>query len=564
MKRKLQSDEAPHLSPIAEEAAPAGTHSRLQHPSSKLATTHTTTLPIPSTPSRRKRNLPDQGTGTPQASLGKSIFKTPSKQAVNSGKDDGDPWDTGIVRNADKSARRKGARIMIQKAMNGALSDDDDDEGENLLASKIYSQLGLGEEVEDDEEAQDVEDGLLDEEEGGNTQGSKSPRKKRTTKNRIQEKYEPPPLEGFESYFEQHRRGAKTSNSTLAGLAQLDLGDYYRLLREYPLPHEDERAMLLDVHRENFGQWAFELSQGFNVMLYGYGSKRQLLMGFAAKVYSPKNHIVVVNGYVPSVTTRDILNNIFATILGVEHRWKLGSNPHDMLDKLIGLLDGEENDKNNDEDNDKDTSTRFPSDARITLIIHSLDGESLRADRHQSLLSRLASHPRVSLVASTDHIKAPLLWDSAKVSQFNFLWHDATTFQHYSSSEASVEEVLYMGGSGRAGGTKGVKYVLASLPQNAKDLYRILVSHQLQSMEEDGAGRAGEGGEMYGVEYKVLYQMGVEEFICSNDMAFRTLLKEFHDHQMVTSKKDVQGTEVLWAPFRKEELESILEDIMVA
>ena len=30
---------------------------------------------------------------------------------------------------------------------------------------------------------------------------------------------------------------------------------------------------------------------------------------------------------------------------------------------------------------------------------------------------------------------------------------------------------------------------------------------------------------------------------------------------MVTSKKDSQGTEVLWAPFRKEDLENVLEEI---
>lgn len=30
---------------------------------------------------------------------------------------------------------------------------------------------------------------------------------------------------------------------------------------------------------------------------------------------------------------------------------------------------------------------------------------------------------------------------------------------------------------------------------------------------------------------------------------------------MVTSKKDTLGTEVLWAPFRKEDLESIIEDL---
>lgn len=37
----------------------------------------------------------------------------------------------------------------------------------------------------------------------------------------------------------------------------------------------------------------------------------------------------------------------------------------------------------------------------------------------------------------------------------------------------------------------------------------------------------------------------------------------FYDHQMVTSRKDLQGTETLWAPFKREELESILEDLLL-
>lgn len=31
---------------------------------------------------------------------------------------------------------------------------------------------------------------------------------------------------------------------------------------------------------------------------------------------------------------------------------------------------------------------------------------------------------------------------------------------------------------------------------------------------------------------------------------------------MIVSKKDSQGTEVMWAPFEKDELESILEDLV--
>jgi origin recognition complex subunit 2 len=40
-----------------------------------------------------------------------------------------------------------------------------------------------------------------------------------------------------------------------------------------------------------------------------------------------------------------------------------------------------------------------------------------------------------------------------------------------------------------------------------------------------GGGAAG-GGEEVAVEYRMLYNKAVEEFICSSEMAFRTLLKE--------------------------------------
>lgn len=36
----------------------------------------------------------------------------------------------------------------------------------------------------------------------------------------------------------------------------------------------------------------------------------------------------------------------------------------------------------------------------------------------------------------------------------------------------------------------------------------------------------------------------------------------FHDHQIIESRKDALGTELLSIPFRREELEAILEDLM--
>jgi hypothetical protein len=78
----------------------------------------------------------------------------------------------------------------------------------------------------------------------------------------------------------------------------------------------------------------------------------------------------------------------------------------------------------------------------------------------------------------------------------------------------------------RVGGKEGVAFVLRSLPENAKSLFRLLVSEVLVMMD-DGGGVGGGGAESTGVEYRIIYNKAVEEFICSSEMAFRTLLKEY-------------------------------------
>lgn len=65
-----------------------------------------------------------------------------------------------------------------------------------------------------------------------------------------------------------------------------------------------------------------------------------------------------------------------------------------------------------------------------------------------------------------------------------------------------------------------------------------------------------------GVAYNTLYQKAVEDFICSSEMGFRGLLKEFLDHEMVVARRDGAGGEVLGTPFRREELEVVLEGLI--
>jgi len=501
------------------------------------------------TPNKASASVTNGATPKKQL-LGKKLFATPVKA-----NEDGDENDTPrIERNANRSARRKSTRTLIERTILGNTSDNDEEDED--IAQQIYDseEDGMGQDANEDMgEAKDETTVPETPSKRGRKKGSKVQRRSPTP---------PQDLTAHEKYFFQNRGGrAKTSNNNLSSLALLDHEEYFTRARNLKDPHADDINFLEQLHAESFNQWQFELSQDFSICAFGWGSKRSLLMQFADHIYKSqtdhaKAKIVIVNGYVDNLTVKDVLNTVASAI--AERGHKLGSQPAEMLENLVALL---EEDKSRD----------------VTLIIHSIDRVPLRKSATQTILSRLSAHPQIHLIASADHPSFPLLWDSSLRSAYNFLFHDCTTFQPSSSEVDTVDEVHdLLGRSGRrVGGKEGVSFVLKSLPENAKNLFKVLIGEQLVAMDEGpGAMLDGEEGEdgidqrtgnyrktEVGVEYRVLYQKAVEEFICSNEMNFRTLLKEFHDHQMIQSRKDGLGTEVLSVPFRKEELETILEDI---
>ncbi|KAK2602536.1 hypothetical protein N8I77_009057 [Diaporthe amygdali] len=484
-------------------------------------------------------NEADESKSTPRAArtaLSKTKPETPRRVNAASGVDT-----PGRRTIADRSARRKSARALINRVVDDATSDDE--AGDEGLAREIFE--SSGDEIAQDEEGQDedVEDGA----------GSAAPTPSKSVRGRkrkaVARKKSPTPprdLPPHEMYFFQNKPGlAKTSNNTLASLDLLTHDEYFSILRDLKDPHDADIKFLEDLHAESFGQWEFELAEGFSLCLYGYGSKRPLLHRFAkhlhSKVSSTQAHkIVILNGYVRTISIREVLSTISSA---VDPSYKLTSgNPVALLQDVLSLL----------------TS----SETTLTLILNSADAPPLRKSSFYTILSQLAGHPHIRLACSVDTPDFPLLWDSGQRSAFNFVFHDCTTFARRSAAELEVvDEVHELLGrkARRVGGKDGVAFVLKSLPDNAKNLFRLLVGEILVALEDEGVGM---GGENPGVEYRMLYNKAVEEFICSSEMAFRTLLKEFHDHQMITSRKDVLGTELLSLPFRKEELEAILEDLM--
>ncbi|RYP68372.1 hypothetical protein DL769_005526 [Monosporascus sp. CRB-8-3] len=499
------------------------------------------------TPSKRNKHHPDTNgeAATPGSRKGKvkdGNVETPSKATPSRLR--GTPkGETPRWRRNDRSARKKSARALIEKVVAGDTSDEEEDE---VIARQIYES---SEEV--DEESSETEEraGELEEPSEAATP-SKTPggRKKKTlTRKRRKSPTPPRDLPPHEVYFAQNRPGrAKTSNNTLASLQLLTHEEFFSTLHKYKNPHAEDIEFLQSIHIESFPQWIFELSQGFSVCLYGYGAKRSLLNKFAQYIYdkSPDrdtHKIVIVNGYIHRTSLREILGTI-ASAVDRFHKLPAG-NPSAMLDNLKALLSSH--------------------GVRVTVILNSIDAHPMRRAGVQPVLAQLAAHPRVQLICSADTPDFALLWDSTLRSSFNFTFHDCTTFVPFAAEMADpVDEVHELLGrrARRVGGREGVAYVLRSLPENAKNLFRLLLGEVLVAMDDNGD--VGAGGENPGVEYRMLYNKAVEEFICSSEMAFRTLLKEFHDHQMIASRKDVLGTELLSVPFRKEELESILEELM--
>ncbi|KAL8943205.1 MAG: hypothetical protein Q9211_001074 [Gyalolechia sp. 1 TL-2023] len=544
------------------------------------------TLPLngnhaPETPSKKRRGRPPGSTTKPKSTpntpkhqatprsipRGKKLFETPTQTKS-------DP----IFRNADRSARRNSARTLIERTVT-AKDQDEEAEEEDILARRIWD----ADEAEEDDIRDDSDDEAIADPASPITpskRGRKGPRRKRTPT-------PPQNLPPHEQYFFQNRAGnTKTSNNTFASVSLLAHEQYHHQISSYKDPHSSSYAFLHSLHCRSFPQWRFELSQSFNICLYGYGSKRRLTSSFASYLHSqhpssfpPK--IIVTNGYVSTLTIRQILATIATIIYECPNASalppKLGTQPQQTVDTLLNEL-----------------SSSPPPDP-IYLLINSLDAPPLRRSPIPTLLAQLASSPHIHLLATCDTPNFPLLWDTSLREQYNWLFHDATTYISYGGAEVedAVEDVNEL--TGRSGrtikGKEGVGFVLRSLPENARGLYRVLIAELLslqasgwdvdgpmpdedagrQDIEEDEAmllgtphkskGR-GKGAQGVGIEYRALYQKVVEEFICSNEMGFRQLLKEFHDHQMIVSRRDVTGAEMLGVPFRREEMEAILEDLI--
>lgn len=255
------------------------------------------------------------------------------------------------------------------------------------------------------------------------------------------------------------------------------------------------------------------------------GSKRCLINDFH-KTITANHPTLIVNGFFPSLTIKDILDGIIV----------------DLLNKTVPPGTAESL-------NLIETTMRINSTDKLYMLIHNIDGIMLRSAKAQEILSSLASIPNVCVLASVDHINSPLLWDHVKRSKFNFCWWDTTTFLPY-CEETSYESSLLVQQSG-ALALSSLHNVFLSLTSNAKSIYVLLAQNQLSN---------NANANFSGMAFKDLYRAAREGFLVSSDLALRAQLTEFIDHKLVKTKRNIDGVEHLVIPLSNNLLKKFLDD----
>ncbi|XP_034810678.1 origin recognition complex subunit 2 isoform X2 [Pan paniscus] len=331
-----------------------------------------------------------------------------------------------------------------------------------------------------------------------------------------------------EEYFEAHSSSkVLTSDRTLQKLkrAKLDQQTLRNLLSKVSPSFSAELKQLNQQYEKLFHKWMLQLHLGFNIVLYGLGSKRDLLERFRTTMLQDSIH-VVINGFFPGISVKSVLNSITEEVL--DHMGTFRS----ILDQLNWIVN------------------KFKEDSSLELflLIHNLDSQMLRGEKSQQIIGQLSSLHNIYLIASIDHLNAPLMWDHAKQSLFNWLWYETTTYSPY-TEETSYENSLLVKQSGSLP-LSSLTHVLRSLTPNARGIFRLLIKYQLDNQDNPS---------YIGLSFQDFYQQCREAFLVNSDLTLRAQLTEFRDHKLIRTKKGTDGVEYLLIPVDNGTLTDFLE-----
>lgn len=193
------------------------------------------------------------------------------------------------------------------------------------------------------------------------------------------------------------------------------------------------------------------LNCGFNILLYGVGSKRNFLNNFVQQYLyvEPK---VYVNGFHSAITMKALTTHLlkFANKQRMRYADKNNTKSNmtfsDQLESVKRIFG--------------DVNFQEQGFKRYTVVIHSMDVGALKSSDWQVSMSELADIKGISLIVSLDHIKAGIMWSEQMVDRFNFMSLEVNTFEDF-DCELEYQSPLFSFKNDNQ--EVGLKFVLQSL-----------------------------------------------------------------------------------------------------
>ncbi|XP_055333128.1 origin recognition complex subunit 2-like isoform X2 [Paramacrobiotus metropolitanus] len=294
-------------------------------------------------------------------------------------------------------------------------------------------------------------------------------------------------------------------------------------------PWIDNKKLLRENCEKQFATWHFLQRKGFSILLHGVGSKKLLLDSFRMKELSSEP-VMVIDGFKPECNLKAIFEAFYTKIIG-------SSCPKMLMDVVGGMV--------------QHIEEKYE---HFNILLHNIDGPSLRNSSSQQALRALAVSPKIHFVASMDHPNLPLLWSQTDLEVFNWLFFHCSTFASY--DEFPVPDL---------GGTSAVqtsslvleslRHVFESLTVNAKRIYQEIVKYQLNHGDENAST-----DQNIGMPYNELYKICRAEFLVSREPILRKQLIEYYDHQVLRSERGADGKEYLTIPISRDSLKDFLDN----
>jgi origin recognition complex subunit 2 len=289
-----------------------------------------------------------------------------------------------------------------------------------------------------------------------------------------------------------------------------------------PFVRTHDKTLLIKDYSQSFSYWSEILLQGFNILLFGPGSKISVLDEYQETLERDSYDIIRVNAYNPTITVRKILNHIIKLLSNAE-RSNLSIDR--VLCNALELLDAPE--------------------TKVFLLLDSLDSNTIIDPESQLILSRLSSHNNLYMIATIDNPYLLYRWSIDTNVKYNFLYVPCPTFASYMNELTYIEGLKVFEYGTTHNQLRGIEYVLKSLTGTQRSILKVLAQAQIK--------------EPNGLIFKNFLDKCIEETLVLSSKQLKDFLVEAVDHHIAAYKIGQRGETIIYLKMDPEILKNKIQ-----